>query len=184
MRATRSKPSSSVILWTLRGRMRCSCFFHFTPQKAPIFFLVIITMTGAVRVRAGLAGKFGWERKKLFMKLINVLAVVILAVGVAAFGGCKKSEPVAQTPPPLVVEGVNVELPKLMHLVADAKSTVAQGNVSQVMVALRYGQYDKARADLEKIVAGNTLNEEQKKLAAEIVAQLKQVVTTAGPNRK
>ncbi len=118
------------------------------------------------------------------MKITNVLAVVILAVGVAAFGGCKKSEPVVQTPPPMVVEGVNVELPKLMHLVTNAKSPVVQDNVAKVMMSLRYGQYDKARLDLEKIVAGSALNEEQKKLAVEVVAQLKQVVTTAGPNRK
>ena len=118
------------------------------------------------------------------MKISNVLLGVLLAVGVGASAGCKKSPPPVEIPPPMVVEGIKVDLPRLMNSVIVSGNAKAQAAVRDVQGFFRYGQYEKAMTGLDKIAKGSTLNEEQKKLATEVVEELRQVVAKAGAARK
>ena len=118
------------------------------------------------------------------MKINNALLGVLLAVGVGAFAGCKKSRTVAEIPPPIVVEGINVDFPRLMELVVVSGDAKAQAAVREVVGFFRYGQYEKAMTSLDKIAKGSSLNEEQKKLAAEVVEELRQVIVKAGTVRQ
>ena len=118
------------------------------------------------------------------MKINNALLGVLLAAGVGAAAGCKKSQTVAEIPPPMVVEGINVDFPRLMDSVVVSGSAKAQAAVREVQGFFRYGQYEKAMTSLDKIAKGSSLNEEQKKLATEVVEELRQVVAKAGAARK
>lgn len=118
------------------------------------------------------------------MKMNNALLGVLLAVGVGASTGCKKSQPPVEIQPPMVVEGINVDLPRLVDSVTVSGNPKAQAAVREVQGFFRYGQYEKAMTSLDKIAKGSSLNEEQKKLATEVVEELKQVIAKAGAARK
>ena len=118
------------------------------------------------------------------MKISNALLVVLLAVGVGAAAGCKKSKPAAELPPPMIVEGIKVDLPRLMDSVVVAGNARAQAGLREVVGSFRYGQYEKAMTGLDKVAKGGSLNEEQKKLAEEVVEELRQVIAKAGAARK
>ncbi len=83
-------------------------------------------------------------------------------------GGCKKQESstAAQT------AGVNVDINKMAADFASAGPEVQQ-SFSQVKFALRYGQYDKAIAELDKLANNASLNDTQKKQANDLIAQIK-----------
>ena len=118
------------------------------------------------------------------MKINNALLGVLLAVGVGASAGCKKSPPPVEIQPPMVVDGVKVDFPRLMDSVVVSGSAKAQAAVREVQGFFRYGQYEKAMTSLDKVAKGGSLNEEQKKLAEEVVEELRQVVAKAGAARK
>ena len=119
-----------------------------------------------------------------FMKMSSALLGVLLAVGIGASAGCKKNQPEAELPPPMIVEGVSVDLPRLMNSVVVSGNARAQAGLREVQGSFRYGQYGKAMAGLDKVAKGGGLNDEQKKLAEEVIEELRQVIAKAGPVRK
>ena len=65
------------------------------------------------------------------MKVANVLLGFLLAVGVVALAGRKKKGPSSEAPPPMMIEGVKVELPKLVN--SDlTKTLILTGEDAQV----------------------------------------------------
>ncbi len=115
------------------------------------------------------------------MKLLRVLFALALLLGLASFTACKKKGQISNKMPPLIVEGVSVDLPKLQSSVDATGNADLQSSVRSVLMAFRYRQYDKALMDMEKVTNDPNLNEEQKKLANEVFEQVKQVVAKAPP---
>ena len=104
-----------------------------------------------------------------------------MAVGVVGFAGCGKKGPSGQQVPPMVIEGINVDLPKLQASIDASGNADLQSAVRTVMMSFRYRQYDKALMDMEKLSNDPALTEEQKKIATEVFEQVKQVATKAPP---
>ncbi len=111
------------------------------------------------------------------MKLVNWLMMVLLA-GLVAVAGCGKKE----SPAP-VMQGVTVDLPKLQGAFATA-SPELQTAVSEVAMGLRYGEYPRAFAALDKLAKDPNLTEPQRKIVSEVTEQVKVLAskaTTAPP---
>ena len=73
------------------------------------------------------------------MKVANVLLGFLLAVGVVALAGRKKKGPSSEAPPPMMIEGVKVELPKLVNSIGASSSRETQNAVRNVQLSMRYG---------------------------------------------
>ncbi len=91
--------------------------------------------------------------------------------------GCSKP---AQTGQQMDINGVKVDLPKLQQTFV-AERPDLQPNVSRTTMAIRYGQYDQALAELEKLAAAANLTDPQKKLISDLTEQVKQVMAKAPP---
>jgi len=113
------------------------------------------------------------------MKLRNVILGIVLAVGLAGFTGCKKKEAPGSALAPMIVEGIKVDLPKLQASVDATGNADLQAGVREVLMSFRYRQYEKALMAMDKLVNDANLNEEQKKLANDVLEQVKQVATKA-----
>ena len=99
----------------------------------------------------------------------TLLCCGILVAVMVAVDGCKKQESATGTQ----TAGVNVDINKMAADFASA-SPEAQQSFSQVRFALRYGQYDKALAELDKLANDASLNDAQKKQVNNLIAQIKQ----------
>lgn len=115
------------------------------------------------------------------MKSLKLVLAVTLVLGAVAITGCKKKG--ASGPPiaPMVVEGVNVDLPKLQAAIDTTGNADLQSAVRGVLMDFRYRQYEKALMDIDKLSTDSNLNEEQKKIATEVLEQIKQVAQKAPP---
>lgn len=112
------------------------------------------------------------------MKLVIGL---VLAAGMFTFVSCgKKGGSTGEVPTSIVVEGVSVDLPKLIQALETATPEL-QTSARNVQMAFRYGQYEKALMEVDKLVNDTTLTEEQKKIAGEVLEQVKQVMAKAPP---
>jgi hypothetical protein len=101
----------------------------------------------------------------------------LLAASALVLGGCGKSQEQQQGPPPMTINGVKVDVPKLQLLTAD-KPELLDG-VNKTMMAIRYGKYDEALAELDKLAAAASLTDPQKKLVNDVIEQVKQVAAKA-----
>jgi len=79
----------------------------------------------------------------------------------------------------MIVEGIKVDLPKLQASVDATGNADLQAGVREVLMSFRYRQYEKALMAMDKLVNDANLNEEQKKLANDVLEQVKQVATKA-----
>ena len=107
-----------------------------------------------------------------FMKTTNWIYGV-LAAGLLAVAGCGQSQ---QAPQPIDINGVKVDLPKFQQAFATVTPEL-QTSLGKVIMSVRYGQYSEAVAELEKLANNASLTEPQKKVATEVLAQLKQAVS-------
>ena len=105
----------------------------------------------------------------------------VLAAGLLAVAGCGQSQ---KAPQPMDINGVKVDLPKFRQAFATVNPEL-QSSLGKVTMSVRYGQYPEAVAELEKLANNPSLTEPQKKVATEVLQQLKQVVsqTPARPAR-
>ncbi len=104
-----------------------------------------------------------------------------MAIGLAGFAGCGKKGPDAGAQlKPMVVDGVDVDLPKLQASVDASGNADLQSSVRTVLMAFRYRQYDKALMEMEKLANDPGLNEQQKNIATNVFEQVKQVAAKAG----
>lgn len=108
------------------------------------------------------------------MKMINWMAVV-LAAGMLTFVGCKRQE---KLPDSQEVAGVSVDLPKLQKAFEGAKPEILD-QVTQVSFGLRYGDYMKSLAALDKLSSDTTITEAQKKVITDVIEQVKKVMAQA-----
>lgn len=103
---------------------------------------------------------------------MKTLAYLLFAVSLIAFVGCKKSEP---TPSGAQIAGVTVDTPKLQQAFQGASPEI-QSQVTQVSFGVRYGDYMKSLAALDKLANDPGVTEAQKKVVNEVLEQVKQVM--------
>ena len=106
------------------------------------------------------------------MKTMNWVTLFLLA-GVLALAGCGKEKPKAP-----VKQGVTVDLPNLKGAFATS-SPELQAAVSEVAMGLRYSEYPRAFAGLDKLANTPSLTEPQKKIVGEVTMQVKEVASKA-----
>ena len=99
--------------------------------------------------------------------------LVLLAV----LGACSKSSE-ADKLPPMEFEGVKVDTPRLMAEFVSAPPQL-QGPVNEAVTKARYRQYLQAMMALDQVLKSPELTEKQKKLIAQVIDQLKEVIAKA-----
>lgn len=99
--------------------------------------------------------------------------MMFLLAGVFVMAGCSKAKPTAP-----VLQGVTVDLPKLREAFATATPDL-QASVSEVTMGIRYGEYPRAFAGLDKLVNTPNLTEPQKKVVNDVIAEVKQLASKA-----
>ena len=111
------------------------------------------------------------------MMKMPTLVVSLIGVCLAGLAGCKKAE---QSQPEGTVQlyGVTVAIPKLDTEFQNAPPNV-QAAVTQVKNAYRFGQYGKMIVELDKLANIPALTEPQKKLANDLIEQMRQVIAKA-----
>jgi hypothetical protein len=115
------------------------------------------------------------------MKTIKLVLGLLLVGALFALPGCgKKGGNIDTDNPPMVVEGVNVDVPKLIKTLESA-TPEQQASARNLQMAFRYRQYEKALMEIDKLANDATLNEEQKSVATNVLEQVKQVVAKAPP---
>ena len=111
------------------------------------------------------------------MKNTTKWMTVVLAAGLLSFAGCSKSE---KLPTSQEVGGVSVDLPKLQAAFANASPEMLN-DVTQVSFGLRYGDYMKSLAALDKLVNNTGITEAQKKVVNDVIEQVKKVMAAQAP---
>lgn len=107
---------------------------------------------------------------------LNWMALV-LAAGLLTFSGCGKSE---KLPTSQEVGGVSVDLPKLQAAFAGAPPDLLN-EVQNVSFGLRYGDYMKSLAALDKLANNASITEAQKKVVNDVIEQVKKVMAAQAP---
>src|ERR1035437_6529209 len=110
------------------------------------------------------------------MKTANWMMMCLLAGGLAgglALTGCGKKE----TPAPAPM-GVTVDIPKLQQAFANTTPDL-QAALSEVTMGMRYGDYPRAFAALEKLANAPGIPDAQKKIVGKVTEQIKALASTA-----
>ena len=102
------------------------------------------------------------------------ISIVLLAALISG-AGCEK-----KAPPTPVFDGVTVDLPKLNQAFATAGPDI-QPLVSEVTLGVRYSDYPRAFTALDKLAKTDGLTDPQKKIVAEVTAQVKALADKAPP---
>jgi len=108
------------------------------------------------------------------MKMTKWIPGIVMA-GALVLAGCSKAPDVSEQ---MEISGVKLDVPKLQQAFATDKPEL-QAGVSKAVMNIRYGQYDQALAELQKLGAVPTLTEPQKKLVNDLVEQVKQLAAKA-----
>ena len=90
---------------------------------------------------------------------------------------CSKSSQTDKLPP-MQIQGVNVDMPKLTALFAKAPPEL-QNRVNQAVLKVRYNQYLQGMMVLDELLNSPGLNDQQKQLLTQVIGQLKEVVAKA-----
>ena len=109
------------------------------------------------------------------MKL-PIIVFALLAVCLAAFTSCKKSEQTVA--PDTEYNGVKVDWPKLQAEFANSDPEL-QKAAAMAVRHIRYSLFPEALGALERLSAGPNLTEAQKKLVADVTEQTKQALAKA-----
>jgi hypothetical protein len=120
---------------------------------------------------------------KKSMKAMKLVLGLLLAAGLVGVVGCKKEPKGPEPGAPMVIDGVSVDLPKLITSLEGATQE-QQATVRNVQMAFRYRQFDKAMMELDKLANDSTLNEEQKKLASQVLEQVKELAQKSPPQEQ
>lgn len=115
------------------------------------------------------------------MKRMKLMVGLMLLGALFVIPGCGKGGGgAADENPPMVVEGINVDVPKLIKALESATPD-QQSTARNLQMAFRYRQYEKALMEIDKLANDATLTEEQKQVATNVLEQVKQVVAKAPP---
>jgi hypothetical protein len=87
---------------------------------------------------------------------------------------CSKSGQ-ADKVPPMQIEGVNVDIPKLTAEFVNAPPEISS-RVTDGVSRLRLRRYDQCLSILDEVLNKPGLNDKQKKLLTQVTGQLKEVV--------
>jgi hypothetical protein len=93
-------------------------------------------------------------------------------------GACGGKSSDAENLPPVEIEGVKVDMPKLSAEFAEAPPELRQP-VNNAMLNMRYRKYVDAMMELDKVLKEPSLNDKQKQLITQVMDQLKQVAAKA-----
>jgi hypothetical protein len=102
--------------------------------------------------------------------------MLLLAGGLAgglALTGCGKKQPPAPAP-----GGVTIDLPKLREAFATAGPDL-QAALSEVNMGIRYGDYPRTFAALDKLANAPGITDAQKKIVGEVTEQMKALASKA-----
>ena len=103
----------------------------------------------------------------------SCLALLVLS------GACSKSSE-GDKLPPMEIEGVKVDTPRLMAEFVNAPPQLQQP-VNDAVTKVRYKQYLQAMMALDEALKKPGLNDKQMKLIAQVMDQLKEVLAKAPP---
>ncbi len=98
--------------------------------------------------------------------LILIVARALLALSIA---GCSRP---AEQPPKTLQEGVS----QLSAALVKASPDVQRSFYGGVSFCIRYGRYNEALADLERLAGDPRLNQRQKQIANEVMDLLKRTI--------
>lgn len=98
---------------------------------------------------------------------------VLLAAGSLLFVGCNRTP---KQPPASQIQGVSVDLPKLQEAYANNSAQDVQDQLMQVSFGMRYGDYMKSLAALDKLASNPASTEQQKQVVNQVIEQVKQVL--------
>ena len=108
------------------------------------------------------------------MRTINLMLGVV-AVTLLTAVGCSKSD---KTPPAPEMNGVTVDIPKLTQAFENATPELKR-TVTSVGFNIRYGKYEDALMDLDKLANDTTVTEEQKKVVNQLIEEAKKLANAA-----
>ena len=100
-------------------------------------------------------------------------------VFLALLGACSKSSEVDKLPP-MEIEGVKVDTLRLMAEFVNVLLEI-QRRVNDAVTNVRYRKYLEAMMGLDEALKNPGLNDNQKKLLAQVIGQLKEVLAKAPP---
>jgi hypothetical protein len=107
------------------------------------------------------------------MRVGFCLALLVL------LGACSKSSE-ADKQPPMEIEGVKVDTPRLMAEFVNAPPQLQQP-VNDAVTKVRYKQYLQAMMALDGVLKSPGLSDKQKELITQVIGQLKEVLSKAPP---
>jgi phosphopantothenate synthetase len=93
------------------------------------------------------------------------------------FAGCGKSK----IAPPLAINGVTIDLPKLQRTCGSSSPTI-RDSLDKVRLSIRYADYRTALEELGKLANNPDISEAQKKTISDVSEQVKQAFANATPN--
>ncbi len=99
--------------------------------------------------------------------------VGILAVGTLILVGCSKSPP----PPTPTADGVTIDLPKLQAAFPSPTPEI-RARLTDTAFGIRYEDYNKSLAELDKLANTPNLTAEQKKIVSEVTEQVKKAAAS------
>jgi hypothetical protein len=109
------------------------------------------------------------------VKKINWMLAVLALVGFG-LAGCKKADKPVDS---VQVNGVSVDMPKFQKTFSTVTNPDVQKLMFDVDQGFRYGDYGKAMAALDELSNKPDLTDEQKKVATDVLEQLKKLPNAA-----
>ncbi len=105
--------------------------------------------------------------------LFSIFAAIILAITACGRGKIAG--------PPVALNGVSIDLPKLQQACGSSNPTV-RNSIDKVRLSIRYADYRTALAELAKLANNSDITEAQKKTINDVSEQVKQAFASATPS--
>lgn len=103
----------------------------------------------------------------------SIFAAIIVAISACGRGKI--------TGPPVALNGVSIDLPKLQQACGSSNPTI-RDSIDKVRLSIRYADYRTALAELAKLANNPDITEAQKKTVNDVSEQVKQAFASATPS--
>jgi hypothetical protein len=110
------------------------------------------------------------------MRAAACITIILAAGALVCAVGCKRNEKPSEWN---TVGSVRVSMPELQQAFQNSTAPEIQSRLNEAALALRYGQYPKVVAALEKLASTPGLTPQQQKLTGEVIGQVKQLALKA-----